>query len=64
MATVRVGQNSSAEMGEPARKTNISDILDQADLYGSVITEEPLLKEKLYSRHFNDSESMRGKKIL
>jgi hypothetical protein len=39
-------QSSSVEMGEPSRRTTISAVLQQSDLYGRVSRRKPLLGKR------------------
>ena len=45
MTTLTEQQSSSAEMGEPARRTTVSTELHQSEFYGRVARRKPLLRK-------------------
>ena len=46
MVTLTELQKSSVEMGEPSRRTTISEALHQSGLYGGVARQKPLLSKR------------------
>ena len=68
MVTLTEPQRSSAEMGEPSRRTTISAALHQSGLYGRMARRKPLLSKRHMTahlgsakRHLKDSQTIRNK---
>ncbi|KAG2466638.1 TCB1 transposase, partial [Polypterus senegalus] len=68
MVTLSELQRSSAERGEPSRRTTISAAIYQSGLYGRVARRKPLLSKRhmaahleFAKRHLKDSQTMRNK---
>ena len=51
MVTLTELQSSSVEMGEPSRRTTISEALNQSGLYGRVARQKPLLSKRYMTAH-------------
>ena len=56
MVTLTELQNSSAEMGEPSRRTTISAALHHLGLYGRVTRRKPLLSKRDKTAHLEFSK--------
>ena len=67
MVTLTELQSFSVEMGEPSRRTTLSEALHQSGLYGRVARQKPLLSKRhmtahleFAKRHLKDSQIIRN----